>query len=280
MTSFSLGFSRESAREIFHTGEGHGFICASTGGMKTSGLVTVNGFLQNDASKLFVDGKDNEVTSILGEYLARLGPYYAFSPYGLVGGVPPGVRANAKYNPMSPLFDGRTTVMRRESVARVNSDGCIDPPVSGKDAFFVNDARRVFTVIQLALAKYGEPHEKNIPEVARIVEGPFPDFCERIVKLEDAEMSPIFRSYLRHIEIGTRGFGDVLETIKSETAFLSDRAIAKSLSGSDFRFSWLTERMMTIAICMPFNMVGVNSKLFRLMVACALDELMRSEAYL
>jgi type IV secretory pathway TraG/TraD family ATPase VirD4 len=275
MTRFSLGFSLESAMELVYSSGGHGMFFGSTGSSKTSSLLIPNGLLQTDASKFFIDSKNNEITSILGEYLARLGPYYAYSPYGMAGDVPWGVKAFARYNPMLPLFDGRTPALRREAIARRNSDACVGCEAVGRDAFFVNDARRVFTVMQIALAKFGERDERNLAEVARVIEAEFPEFCERITKQKD-DSSPIFRGYLREIETGSHGFSDVLETIKAETQFLRDPAIAESLSGSDFRFIWLTERMMTIAICLPMDLVEVNGKLCRLMVSCCLGELLQT----
>jgi type IV secretory pathway TraG/TraD family ATPase VirD4 len=174
---------------------------------------------------------------------------------------------------MAPLFDGSTPVIRHEAIARRNADGCVGGEVIGRDSFFVNGARRLFAIGQIALSKHGRPRERNLPALARLVESDFEGFCKRMVAANDAELSPVFRTYLNELDRDSRAFGDILQTVIVETSFLRDPAIAASLSESDFRFAWLAQRLMTIAICLPLDLVEVNGKLCRLMVSCCLGEL-------
>ena len=267
-----LGFSTETGKEFRFNQDTHLTLIGPTGSAKTSSFLMPN-ILGLDDSKLITDSKGSEITLVAGQYLASKGPYYAFAPYGLGGTVPAGVKI-AKYNPMAPLLDPMTQKNRHEAIARRIADGCISGDSAGHDSFWVNGGREVWATWVLAVAKYGRPRDQNLPGVLRLMKSDFEGFCKKIVASRDRELAPRFKSYLREMERESRSFADILQTIYVETSFLLDPAIAESLSASDFRFEWLGLMLMTIAICLPLDLVEVNGKLCRLLVACCLGELL------
>jgi type IV secretion system protein VirD4 len=274
-----LGFSKESGREFRFNQDTHLTLIGPTGSAKTSSFLMPNiigldgAFGFGGTSKLITDSKGSEITLVAGSHLATQGPYYAFAPYGLGGPVPDGVKI-ARYNPMAPLLDAKTPKNRHEAIARRVADGCISGEAIGRDSFFVNGGRELFSTWILAVAKYGPVASRNLPGVVRLMKEDFEGFCKRIVATRDRELAPRFKAYLREMERESRSFADILQTVYVETSFLLDPAIAESLSGSDFRFEWLGALLMTIAICLPLDLVEVNGKLCRLLVACCLGELL------
>jgi type IV secretory pathway TraG/TraD family ATPase VirD4 len=271
-----LGFSKESGKEIRFNQDSHLTVIGPTGASKTSSYLLPNVLGLDRYSQFLIDIKGAELTHVAGEHRASLGPYYIIAPYGIDGPVPKGARI-CRYNPMAPLFDGSVPKNRIEATARRNSDGCVGGAVIGKDSFFTNGGRRTFTICQLALAKHGAADEKNLPAVARWIEGDFRGLCRRIAMEDDPEFSPIFLSYLRELKRDKAGFGDIIQTIVVETAFLRDPAIAEALSGSDFRFAWLGREVSTAALCMPLDLVEVNGKTSRLLCGAAFGELLRPD---
>jgi type IV secretion system protein VirD4 len=71
----------------------------------------------------------------------------------------------------------------------------------------------------------------------------------------------------------------IISTARTQTRFLGTRAIADSLSGreSNFRFRELKQRPTTVYLTLPTRYLATGSKWFRLVVAAALDDLLREE---
>jgi type IV secretory pathway TraG/TraD family ATPase VirD4 len=129
----------------------------------------------------------------------------------------------------------------------------------------------------LAVAKYAPPHSRTLPAVVGMMKADFEGFCKKMIAKRDPHLSPRFKAYLREMERESRSFGDILQTVYVETNFLLDPAIAESLSGCDFRYEWMGQIVMTVAICLPMDLVEVSGKVCRLMVACCFGELLRPE---
>jgi type IV secretion system protein VirD4 len=70
----------------------------------------------------------------------------------------------------------------------------------------------------------------------------------------------------------------IISTARTQTRFLGTKAIAENLSGSDFRFRELKERPTTVYLTLPTRYLATCSKWFRLVVASALDDLLREES--
>lgn len=70
----------------------------------------------------------------------------------------------------------------------------------------------------------------------------------------------------------------IISTARTQTKFLGSKAIAENLSGSDFRFRELKQRPTTVYLTLPTRYLATCSKWFRLVVASALDDLLREES--
>jgi len=69
----------------------------------------------------------------------------------------------------------------------------------------------------------------------------------------------------------------IVSTARTQTRFLGTKAIAENVSGSDFRFRELKDRPTTVYLSLPTRYLATCSKWFRLVVASALDDLLREE---
>jgi type IV secretion system protein VirD4 len=67
---------------------------------------------------------------------------------------------------------------------------------------------------------------------------------------------------------------DVIATAITQLGFIGNAAIAESLSGSDFRFSDLKRKVISVYICLPLNLLDICDKYFRLMLETALTDLL------
>jgi type IV secretory pathway TraG/TraD family ATPase VirD4 len=66
----------------------------------------------------------------------------------------------------------------------------------------------------------------------------------------------------------------IKETMATEVAFLTEPAIRDCLSTSDFSFD-LRQRLMTVYVVVPLDKLDIAGKFFRLIVSCALSELLQ-----
>ncbi len=69
--------------------------------------------------------------------------------------------------------------------------------------------------------------------------------------------------------------GSILSSARTQTEFLDSPAMARVLSGSDFRFEDLKEHPGTVYLCLPASRLATHGRWLRLMINCALDAMER-----
>lgn len=129
----------------------------------------------------------------------------------------------------------------------------------------------------MALAQYGAAHEKNLVRVAEIIStGEVYEYCLWVMKKNP---DTFIRQRLAKFAVDpskaeNKGeLASIVSTMDTEVDFLGDAAIADSLSRSDFQFSDLKKRICTVYIVLPLDYLEIASRYFRLLVSCALSEL-------
>ena len=69
----------------------------------------------------------------------------------------------------------------------------------------------------------------------------------------------------------------IISTAKTQTQFIGNKAISECLKGSSFRFNDLKKQPTTVYLVLPTRYLATCGKWFRLVLAAALDDLLREE---
>ena len=140
---------------------------------------------------------------------------------------------------------------------------------------FTTAARMLVSGVIAALMRHGAACEKNLVAVARVISGDIYGFCRLTVQSTNDPF--IIQKLGRFAAPGAeaiREVTDVIATAITQLGFIGNAAIAESLSGSDFRFSDLKRRFITVYICLPLNLLDICDKYFRLILETALTDLL------
>ena len=147
--------------------------------------------------------------------------------------------------------------------------------------FFTGGARGLISMAAMGLAEHAEPHEKNLTSMRSVITGEFRNgvdvfgFAQAII--DNSRNQALRQKAARFCVRGareSRSLADIISTADGQTSFLSDAALAHSLSQSDFSFSDMKKRVITVYVVLPMDYLDVCSKYFRLIVASALSELL------
>jgi type IV secretory pathway TraG/TraD family ATPase VirD4 len=270
-----LGFSVESGRQFrYGNPEAHGVIFGPTSCGKSSAIIAPNLMTDSGTARVFMDPKAAELTQIVGKYLAGLGPFFAWAPYGLPGKTPHGVRI-ARANLLAPILRRDTPRNRRRMMAKALADGIVAEEV-GHNAFFLRNARELGTdCILAAIGVSSNPGKLTLPGVLKDVCVDFERFCDVIVSAEHSEWSPIFAGYKSRLG-KDRGFDSVVGTLQAEAAFLRDEAIAEAFGADEIPFHQLGAQMMSISSCLPLEMLDQAGKVNRLWASFILGQAINS----
>jgi type IV secretion system protein VirD4 len=109
----------------------------------------------------------------------------------------------------------------------------------------------------------------NLPDIARIIAG---DVFEYARDVYPRIQHPGLARYAVKKGEESRGLVEVIETARTETSFLLDPPIARTLSGNDINFAQCRIRPTTIYIIMPAAIM--DGRFFNLLLNSALGELL------
>lgn len=134
----------------------------------------------------------------------------------------------------------------------------------------------------MACATYGAEREKNLVRVAEIIStGEIHDYCRWVMKKNPDTFirQRLAKFAVDPSKIDNKGeLASIISTMDTEVDFLGDAAIAQSLSKSDFQFADLKKRVCTVYVVLPLDYLEIASRYFRLLVSCALSELINPAA--
>lgn len=180
---------------------------------------------------------------------------------------------SAKFNPLAALDP------ESESFG-ADCDNIADALVwnTGGDSHWTDSARELVSGLVMYLAAHEGKESRNLAAVRAIIAGPPSVFDGTIEAALDTGDDLITEKLGRFYDTGdNREIASILSTAKTQTAFIGNQAIRKNLSGSDFRFEDMKRRGVTVYLALPTRYLGACAKWFRLIVAAALDELLREE---
>lgn len=151
----------------------------------------------------------------------------------------------------------------------------------GRDAYFYQSARQAWQTAIMVECKYGAREKATLPQIARIASD---DFCHymqyRARRIQDPSMLAMVRRWAnpRAANGEIRSLSEVIETLRTETAFLLDDATAECLSKSNFTFSQAKEEVMSIYFPLTYEALdGPMGKMLKLWTGCSLGELLRQD---
>jgi|SRR5579871_996084 len=277
-----IGFAPESGHPLhWDGGDGHGVLVAPTGSGKGTCVQEPNllGGL-DDYSVVAVDPK-GEQAAISGEYRSRLGPVYVLNSYGILPRELKRLK-RANYNPMARL--DWHDVMNFGPLAAKQADAIVwQDEIGTESKHWSKNARKLIHGLIMAVARYGSDREKNLVRVAEIIStSEVYEYCQGVMKKTPDTFirQRLAKFAVDPAKIDNRGeLASILSTADTEVDFLGDAAIARSLSKSDFQFADLKKRVCTVYIVLPLNYLEIASRYFRLLVSCALSELIDPAAH-
>jgi type IV secretion system protein VirD4 len=265
-----IGWSPNGRRPLHYPGKGHILTVAAARTGKGATLL-VNALLSWRNSVVCIDPKA-ENAAITSHWRRRLGPVFVLNPFEMLPDALKGIK-QARFNPMD-ILDPASLSFHADcdklAAACVWDEG-------KEGTHWTTAARILVSGVIAALVRHGAAHEKTLTAVARIISGDICEFCRVTV---EATNDPFIVTKLGRYGLApgkepSREMHDVISTAITQLGFIGNAAIAKSLSGSDFRFADLRRKSgTTVYICLPLNKLDICDKYFRLIVECFLSDLL------
>lgn len=180
----------------------------------------------------------------------------------------------ATYNPMETLDpDAESFGADCDSL----TDGIVTIE-HNREVHWSESAHELISGMIMELATNWLPNERNLATVRRIVAAPNSDlvnFCKVALASGNTFSADRLARFAEEEAKNANEIASIISTAKTQTKFISNEAIANSLKTSSFRFSDLRREPTTVYVILPTRYLGPCAKWFRLIVASALNELMR-----
>lgn len=173
---------------------------------------------------------------------------------------------SARFNPLATLDP-------KSNSFGVDCDNIADALIwnTGGDSHWTDSAKELISGLIMYFVAYELPGACNICS-------PYSAFNAAIEKALACGDDIVIGKLGRFYNSGdNKEILSIISTAKTQTAFLGNEAIRDNLSDSDFRFSDLKKEGITVYLVLPTRYLGACSKWFRLIVASALDDLLREE---
>jgi type IV secretion system protein VirD4 len=273
-----LGHAWESGKVLRYGGPSN-LITIAPARMGKSRDVLMPFQLDYPYSVVVIDPK-GEFAAVTSKRRAQFGEVIYLDPYGLLAKL--NVKgAASSYNPMARLQPGSLELS-------VQSEKLSDALIweEGGQAYnhFTAGARSLVSMIQMGLVEHGKPHQKNLIAMRDVITGEFENgidtfgFAESIIA--NSTNQALRQKAAKFTIPGakeSRSLADIISTADVQTNFLSDPALARSVSTSDFCFADFKKRVLTAYVVLPIDLLEVCGKFFRLCVGACLSELLSCE---
>ena len=271
-------------------GEGHLFLSAPPRSGKARDIL-IPALLQYDQGSCIVIDPKGQLAAVTGPQRARLGqqviilnPFHilpdVLSPdspehFGRLNATDKGrCTFDAKFNPMKALDPTAETF-------GADCDNIADGIVThdgDRDSHWSQSAHGLISALIGHLAA-NMPSEKSktLATVRQIIR--VPERLEEAAQLahdgEDGLVGEALEAYRNLKDAPNKAeIAGIISTARTQTRFMGNRAIADSLSGSDFQFSTLKKTLTTVFLVLPVRYMASCGKWFRLVLAAALDQLL------
>jgi type IV secretory pathway TraG/TraD family ATPase VirD4 len=225
-----LGHSRESGAVLRYRGPGHLITVAPTRSGKGRDVL-IPALLEWPYSVLVVDPKA-ELASVTCKQRGRFGKVKFLDPYGEVARYVKGA-TSSQCNPMARL-DPKSIEFAAQA-GKISSG--LNPDEGPHHRFFSGGARGLCSGIQMGLVRHGEAKDKNLVAMRSVLTGEFQGgvdvfgFAQSIMQnSRDAVLRQLVAPFAMPGAKESRSLGDIINTANVNTQFISDYAIAQSLS--------------------------------------------------
>jgi len=242
--------------------------------------VLVPALLTYEGSCIVIDPK-GQLAAITRKQRERMGQrIIVLNPFNIL---PEYIGASARFNPMAALDPGLDSFGTDcDNIA----DAIVVHESGGRDNHWNDSAHGLISALIGHLAANMNAEDRTLGEVRKILRRPSlledaADFAQGGKDEMVAEALDGFRDLAN--APNKSELSSIISTARTQTKFLGTKAIAENLNGSDFRFRELKvgrkddKRPVTVYLTLPTRYLGTCSKWFRLVVAAALDDLMREE---
>lgn len=271
-----IGGAPESGRSMrWGDSDGHCCLIAPTGMGKGTCLLLPNLLSGLDDYSVVVVDPKGELAAVSGAYRKRLGPVFVLNPYRILLPELKGLN-QARFNSMSRLNAKDTLNFGPLSAKQADAIVWQDE-IGSESKHWSKNARKLIHGLIMALVSDGAPKDRTLVRVAEIIStGEVYEFCRSMM---NKTSDPFIRQRLAKFavdpsKIDNKGeLASIVSTADTEVDFLADAAIADSLSASDFQFADLKKKVCTVYVVLPLDYLEIASRYFRLLVSCALSEL-------
>jgi len=255
--------------------DGHLLTVAPTGSGKGRDVL-VPALLEYQGSVIVIDPK-GQLAAITRQQRARMGQrVIVLNPFNIL---PEYVGASARFNPLAaldPSLDSFGTDC--DNIA----DSIVVHDAGGRDNHWNESAHGLIAAIIAHLtANTTDPRSKTLGMVRRIIRRPglLEEHAQAAQDGNDEMVAEALDSFRDMANAPNKSeLSSIVSTARTQTKFLGTKAIADNLGRSDFRFRELKDRpMTTVYLTLPTRYLATCSKWFRLVVASALDDLLREE---
>jgi len=254
---------------VFYTlPERHTLIAAPTRSGKGTNIL-IPTLLQYRGSLLAIDPK-GELACItarqrqrLGQEVAVLNPWGLFSEFFAEHKIP-----SLSINPLD-LLDPDSP--RCVGNARFITDLCVLSSGNAKDDFWNESAKQLITGLLLYITAY-EPQRKTLGRLRELLTQSKDGLDKTCIAMAASER---FGGAIREAGNSILGApenlcGSILSTAQTQTAFLQDDIIKKSVATSTFPLKSLMEKPVSLYLIIPLDEIKTNPRWLRLIVGLAI----------
>jgi type IV secretion system protein VirD4 len=250
-----------------YAGDAHILTLAPTGAGKGVSCV-IPALLDYPGSMLVIDPK-GENYAVTADYRRSIGhEVIALDPFGLVGGT-------GSFNPMESI-DVSDLACIDDAAALAEMLVVRDPRASTDTMFWSEEAKALIAGLILLVAESGGMH--TMTTLWEILSVPPRDLTKlwRMMSASEGADGAIKHAGDRVLQKADRVRSSVIAEAQSHMHFLESARLANVMSRSSFSFSGLKTSRTTIYVVVPPDRLDVCRRWLRLMVASALDALIRT----
>jgi type IV secretion system protein VirD4 len=294
MKGIRLGYTNDFSDPIRYTGEAHLISVAPTRSGKGRDVL-VPALLEYEGSCIVIDPK-GQLAAVTGPQRARMGQrVIILNPFKILsdvlapnspkhfGALSPEQKSrcvfNATFNPLAALDPASESFgVDCDNIA----DSIITRDPSGHDSHWLDSAHGLVAGIIGYLVANMPASTHNLAKVREVITSAkqLLDISADATQPGNDEFIAQALSAFADKDAPNKGeIASIVSTAKTQTQFIGNRAIANNLSGmgSSFRFRSLKTQLATVYLVLPTRYLATCGKWFRLVLASALDDLLREE---
>ena len=236
---------------------------------KGVGTIIPNLLLGN-RSILCVDPK-GENARIASRARQQFGPVQVLDPFDVTG------MPSAAFNPMDSLDPDSLDVA--EDASTLAEALVFDEPGMAGEAHWNEEAKALISGLILEIAAVEPPSRRNLATLREYLTLAPESFARLLKRMQENDRGNglIARAANRHFGKSEREAAGVLSAAQRHTHFLDSPRMSAVLSRSDFQFSHLKLRTMTVFLVLPPDRLASYSRWLRLLVTQSLTDMARTK---